>query len=64
MSISEWIIKLIGVVLAIVGFALILSAVHIGLFGVSFEPWWAAILIGVGFLAAGIYIVRGGTVSL
>lgn len=63
MSLSEIVIKLIGLVLAAVGFALILSAVGLALLGVSLPfPW--SIIVGVIFLAGGIYIIRGGNISL
>lgn len=63
MSLSEIVIKIIGLVLAVVGFALILSAVGLVLLGVSLAfPW--NILVGVLFLAGGIYIIRGGTINL
>lgn len=64
MSLSEIIVKLIGLALAIVGFALLLTIVGINLFGIAvFNPWLAAIL-GFIFLGIGIYIIRGGTVSI
>ena len=63
-SLSEIIIKLIGLALAILGFALLLTLVGINIFGVTvFNPWIAAIL-GVIFLGVGIYIIRGGNVSI
>lgn len=64
MSLSEIVVKLIGLALAIVGFALLLTLVGINILGIAtFNPWLAAIL-GVVFLGAGIYIIRGGTVSV
>lgn len=64
MSLSEIVIKIIGLALAIVGFALILSVLGLPLLGVSLSPWWVAVLVGVILLGAGIYIVRGGNFTL
>lgn len=64
MSISDLIIKVIGVVLAIVGFALLMSTVGIGVFGIGLSPVWLAILVGLLFLAVGIWLVRGGAITL
>lgn len=64
MSLSELVIKFIGLVLAIVGFALLLSVVHLSVFGIGIEPIWLAAVLGVCFLAGGIYIIRGGTITL
>lgn len=64
MSLSEIIVRLIGLALAIVGFALLLTLVGINIMGIStFNPWLAAIL-GVVFLGVGIYIIRGGNISV
>jgi hypothetical protein len=64
MSLSEIIVKLIGLALAIVGFALLLSLVGLNVLGVSVLNPWVAAVLGVVFLGAGIYIIRGGTVSV
>ena len=64
MKLSEIVIKIIGIALAIVGFALLLSAVGLNILGIALAPVWVAILVGVIFLGAGIYIIRGGTISL
>ncbi len=64
MSLSEIVIKIIGVVLAIVGFALLLSVVGLNILGISLSPVWAAILVGVLFLGGGIFIIRGGNITL
>lgn len=64
MKISEIIIKIIGVVLAIVGFALLLSIVGINLFGIAVSSIWVAIILGIGFLGVGIYLIRGGGIQL
>lgn len=57
MSISEIIVKVLGVVLAIFGLSLIVSGAA-GLPGA-----WLIVLIGVICMAGGIYIVRGGNFS-
>lgn len=64
LSLSDIVIKVIGLVLALVGFALLLSTVGISFLGVGLQPVWAALIVGVFFLGAGIYIIRGGTISL
>lgn len=64
MSLSEILIKLGGIVLAVVGFALVLSAVGINILGVSLPNIFASIIVGVIFIGAGIYIIRGGTITL
>lgn len=65
MSLSEIIIKVGGIVLFVVGIALILSLVGVSFFGlrVSLEPVWAVIL-GVIFIAGGVVLIRGGHISL
>lgn len=64
MSISEMLIKLGGIVLFVVGIALLLSLVGLSFFGfsVSLAPIFA-VLLGVAFVAAGIYLIRGGTLT-
>ena len=64
MSVSEILVKLIGLILAIVGLSLLLSAVGIHALGASVSPLWLELLLGVVFLAAGVYIVRGGNIVL
>lgn len=64
MSLSEILIKVIGIVFIIIGFALILAAIGISLLGVGLGAWYWNVLVGVIFFAAGIYLVRGGSVSL
>jgi hypothetical protein len=63
MSLSEIIVKIIGIVLAIVGLLLLLSLVGLG-FGVTLSPWWLCLLAGVVFMGAGIYIIRGGNFTV
>jgi hypothetical protein len=57
-------IKVMGIILAVVGFALILSVVGLNVFGLTLAPWYLALIVGVLFLGAGIYIVRGGNITL
>lgn len=64
MSLSEIVIKVIGIVLAIAGFALLLSAIGLNVLGVGLQPVWLAVLVGVIFLGLGIFIVRGGNVTV
>ena len=64
MSLSEIVIKLIGLVLAVVGFALLLSVVGLSILGIGLAPAWLAVIVGIIFLGAGIYIVRGGTITI
>ena len=66
MSLSEILIKIGGIVLFLVGLALILAVVGINFLGVAF-PFGGVlgeVIVGVLFLAAGIYLIRGGTVTL
>lgn len=64
MSLSEIVIKIIGLVLAIVGLGLLLATVGLSFLGIGFSPVWAEVIVGVIFLGAGIYIIRGGNISL
>lgn len=63
MSISDLIVKIIGVILAIVGLSLVLSAVGINFLGVALAPAWLAILAGLILLGIGIYIIKGGNIT-
>jgi hypothetical protein len=60
MSLSEIIIKLLGLGLALIGFALLTSTVGLVFFGIALPNIFAAIIVGVIFLGGGIYIIRGG----
>lgn len=62
MSVTAVLIKCIGAALAIVGLLLLLSVVGLNM-GVGLEPWYFALILGVVFLGAGIWIIRGGTVT-
>jgi lipopolysaccharide export LptBFGC system permease protein LptF len=64
MSITDIIVKILGVILAIVGFALLLSCVGLDFLGVAVAPIWLALVLGFVFLAVGIYIVKGGTFTI
>lgn len=68
MSASEIIIRIIGVVLAVVGLIALLAVMStlagVSFFGVgSVSNVFLALILGVVFLGAGIYIVRGGTIT-
>ena len=64
-KLSEVIIKIVGIVFIAVGFALLLTVVGLNFFGLT-VPFgiFGSIIGGVLFLAAGIYLVRGGTINL
>lgn len=64
MSLGEIVIKIVGIILVIVGLALILSVVGVNIFGIGATNIWVAIIFGVVFIGAGIWIIRGGTISL
>ena len=64
MSLSNILVKIIGMVLALVGLALLLSAVGVNFLGIALAPWYVAVLVGVLFLGAGIYLIRGGNITL
>jgi hypothetical protein len=65
-SLSELFIKLVGIVLAFVGFGLILACFGLSIAGVSFMMFGllGQFVMGVILLGMGIYIIRGGTVGL
>jgi hypothetical protein len=58
MSISELIVKVIGIILAVFGLIILLTNVT-GLIGT-----WVICLVGLGLLVLGIYIIRGGTFTI
>ena len=64
MSLSEMFFKIIGLVLAFVGFSLLLSSVGLDILGIGLSPLWLEIIVGVIFLGMGIYIARGGNIKL
>lgn len=64
MSFSEIVIKIIGIVLAVVGFGLLISAAGINIFGIGAVNIWVALILGFIFLGLGIWIVRGGNVTI
>ena len=65
MSLSDILVKVLGIILAIVGLGLTLSSVGVSLFGIaSLSPWWLGLLIGLLLIGAGIYIIRGGNITL
>jgi len=66
MSLSEILIKLGGIVLFIVGLSLLLAVVGVNFLGVTF-PFGGILgelVVGVLFIAAGIYLIRGGSIGL
>jgi len=64
-SVSEIVIKVIGIILAIVGLGLILSVLGLNVIGVHLAtPWPIEILVGLVVLGVGVYIVRGGSIGL
>lgn len=64
MSLSEILIKLGGIVLFVVGLSLVLGAVGMNFLGVSFINPLFSVVVGVIFIGAGIYLVRGGSIHL
>lgn len=64
MKLSEMAIRLIGLILAVVGFLLLLTLANIHAFGIAVDSIWLALILGFVFLGVGIYIVRGGNVDL
>lgn len=64
MSLSEVVVKIIGVILALVGLGLILAAIGVNFLGISMgiNPI-LEIVIGALMLGAGIFIIRGGTIT-
>ena len=66
MSLSETLVKIGGIVLFVVGLALLLAVVGINFLGVSFGfgGVLGEVIVGVLFIAAGIYLIRGGSISL
>lgn len=65
MSLSELLIKAIGVILAVVGLLVTLASVGISIIGAaSISPWWLGLIVGLLLLGVGIYIIRGGNISL
>lgn len=64
MSITSIAVKLIGLVLAIIGLGVLLAAIGINFIGTTLPVWWIDVIVGVIFLGAGIYIIRGGNVTV
>lgn len=65
MSLSDLLIKVLGIILAVVGLILVLSAVGIQILGGAggLEPAWLGILVGLLFIGIGIWIIRGGNLT-
>lgn len=65
MNLSETIIKIVGIVFVVVGFALLLTIVGLNFLGLTIPFGILGSLIGgILFLAAGIYLIRGGSINL
>jgi hypothetical protein len=64
MSISRLVIVAIALILCVVGLGLLLSAVGVGLIGVGLQPPVLGIIVGLVFLAIGLYLLKGGTITL
>ena len=64
MSASEIVIKVIGIILAIVGLFLLLSTVGLSVWGIGLAPAWLSIIVGIIFLGLGIFLIRGGNIHL
>ena len=65
MSLSEIIIKIVGIILVVVGLGVLLAAVGINFIGTGIvAPWYVDVIVGVLFMGAGIWIIRGGSISL
>lgn len=64
MSLSEILIKVVGVILVVIGLALILLTVGVNILGVSgFSSVWLDLIVGALLLGAGIFVIRGGTIT-
>lgn len=64
MSLSEILIKVVGVILVVIGLALILLTVGVNILGVSgFSNVWLDLIVGALLLGAGIFVIRGGTIT-
>lgn len=63
--ISDWVVKLAGIVLVICGLGLILAAIGVNLIGVHVPlPWWGEGIVGLLVLGCGVIVIRGGAPSL
>lgn len=66
MSLSKIFVKVIGVVLALLGLALILALLNLPIFGISFTEVGGKIgelVIAIILLGVGIWIVNGGNIT-
>lgn len=63
MSISNIIIKAVGIILIVVGLLVVLGSLGFASVGVL-QPWWLALIVGLLLIGAGIAILRGGTITL
>jgi hypothetical protein len=63
LSVSGMIVKGIGVILAIVGLALLLAAVGLQFMGVHVEPVLLELILGLCFLGLGVWLIGGGKIT-
>lgn len=63
MSLSELLIKGMGVAFAVIGFLLLISLVGLN-FLPGHPPLLVALILGFLFMGIGIYLIRGGTINL
>lgn len=63
MRLSEMLIKIIGIALALAGLVLVLGSVGVGGFG-ALQPAWLGVLVGLLLIGAGIWVIRGGNITL
>ena len=64
MSISVWAIRLIGLVVAVVGLFVFLSAFGMETGAHIPAVWWIEAIVGLLLIGAGVWIIRGGTITV
>lgn len=63
MSVSSIIIKVIAVIVALLGLALVLASLGAGV-GVHIPVvWFIELLVGLLLIGVGIWLIRGGTIT-
>ncbi len=63
MSLSNLIIKVIGVIVALLGLALVLAAFGIETGAHIPVTWWIEGIVGLLLIGAGAWIVKGGNIT-
>ena len=64
MSVSTILIRVIGAIVALLGLALVLSALGIST-GVHIPvAWWIEAVVGLLFIGVGAYIIRDGIITV